>query len=132
MMDQYAAFIIPAIVLVCGLWVGLQMLGNVRERRAEIGIYRAQGVSSLPIAGLFLTKAALVGIVGAVVGFGIGTWLAMHFGPRIFTHTANKIAAEPELLVWALVLAPAVAIIAAYLPALQAVAQDPADVLREE
>lgn len=132
MMDQYAAFIIPAIVLVCGLWVGLQMLGNVRERRAEIGIYRAQGVSSLPIAGLFLTKAALVGIVGAVVGFGIGTWLAMHFGPRIFTHTANKIAAEPELLVWALVLAPAVAIIAAYLPALQAVAQDPAEVLREE
>lgn len=132
MMDRYAAFIIPAIVLVCAVWVGLQMLGNVRERRAEIGIYRAQGVASTPIAALFLTKAALVGIVGAVVGFAIGTGLAMHIGPRIFIHTANKITAEPGLLLWALLLAPAVAIIAAWLPALQAVAQDPADVLREE
>ena len=132
MMDRYAAFIIPAIVLVCGFWVGLQILGNVRERRAEIGIYRAQGIGSLPIAGLFLTKAALVGVVGAAVGFVIGSGLALRFGPGIFPHTANKIAAEPELLLWSLLLAPVVTVIAAYLPALQAVAQDPAEVLREE
>ena len=132
MMDRYAAFIIPAVVLVCGLWVGLQMLGNVRERRTEIGIYRSQGIGSWAIAALFLAKAVLVGLVGAVVGFGLGTWLALHFGPAIFVHTAGKIAAEPGLLVRALVLAPLVAVIASYLPALQAVAQDPAEVLRDE
>ncbi len=132
MMDRYAAFLIPAIWLVCALWVGLGMLGNVRERRAEIGIYRAQGVSAATIAALFLAKAALIGLVGAAVGFGLGTALALQVGPRIFVHTARSMAPEYPALAWSLLAGPAVALIASWLPALHAVTQDPAEVLREE
>lgn len=132
MMDRYAAFIIPVVALVCGLWIGLQTLGNVRERRVEIGIYRALGIGSGPIAALFLAKAIIVGLVGALIGFGLGTWLALHFGPGIFAYTAGKITPELPLLWRALIFAPVIAVIASYLPALQAVAQDPAEVLREE
>ncbi len=132
MMDRYAAFIIPAIVLVCAFWIGLQSLSNVRERRPEIGVYRAQGVGSGTIAALFLTKAVLVGVAGALVGFVLGTWLALHFGPSMFAHTAKKIAPELPLLWRALILAPVIAVVASYLPTLHAVSQDPADVLREE
>ncbi len=132
MMDRYAAFIIPVVALVCGLWIGLQTLSNVRERRVEIGIYRALGIGSGPIAALFLAKAVIVGLVGALIGFGLGTWLALHFGPGIFAYTAGKITPELPLLWRALVFAPVIAVVASYLPALQAVAQDPAEVLREE
>ena len=94
MVEQYAAFLIPAVVLACALWVALLALSNVRERRAEIGILRAMGVGSLRVGVLFLGRAMLVGLVGAAIGFPLGTWAALHFGPGIFRLTAQKIAPE--------------------------------------
>jgi len=132
MMDQYAALIIPVVVLVAIIWVGLVALGNVRERRVEIGTLRALGVQSGPIAALFLGKAVIVGLSGGVLGFALGTWLALHFGPRIFPLTAKSITAMPALLAWSAGGAIALSVIASYLPTVQALVQDPAEVLREE
>ncbi len=132
MMDKYAAFIIPIVALVTAIWIGLLALGNVRERRAEIGVFRAVGIDSMRIAALFLGKAALVGIVGAVAGFAAGTALALQFGPRLFPLTGRGIGPELSLLIWALIGAPLLCVIASYLPAVQAILQDPAEVLREE
>lgn len=132
MVERYAGFLIPTVLVACGLWVFLLALGNVRERRVEIGLLRSLGVGSLSIAGLFLGKAALVGLLGAAVGYGLGTWMALHYGPRIFPVTAKGFAALPALLGWALLVAPLLCIVASYLPAMLAVVQDPAEVLREE
>ena len=132
MVERYAAFLIPTVLVACGLWVFLLALSNVRERRVEIGLLRSLGVRSGSIAGLFLGKAALVGLLGALVGYGLGTWVALHFGPRIFPVTAKSFAPLPALLGWALLVAPLLCIVASYLPAMLAVTQDPAEVLREE
>ncbi len=132
MMDKYAALIIPCIALVAAVWVGLAALSNVRERRAEIGTLRAIGVQSGPIATLFLGKAVVIGIVGAVLGFALGTWLALHFGPQVFPLTAKKIAPMYFLLGWSLGGATLLCLIASYIPTVQAIVEDPADVLREE
>ncbi len=130
--ERYAAFLIPSVLAICAIWVGLLALGNVRDRRAEIGILRAMGVSSTRVAALFLGKAVLLGLVGAALGFPVGTWVALHFGPTVFPATAAKFEPLTALLWRALLGAPLLCAIASYLPATVAVTQDPAEVLREE
>lgn len=132
MVESYAAFIIPVVVLVSAIWIGLLTLGNVRQRRVEIGILRAMGVGSGRIAALFLGKAVLIGVLGAALGFALGTALAIRFGPQVFPLTANKITPMFNLLSWAVIGAPLLCALASYLPTLVAVSQDPAAVLREE
>ncbi|MBC7288367.1 MAG: FtsX-like permease family protein [Armatimonadetes bacterium] len=132
MMERYAAVLVPSIMVASALWVFIQALMNVRERRGEIGVLRAFGVSSGRIAGLVLVKALVTGLVGGAVGFAAGTWAALHFGPQIFRLTAKQISTDWPLLGLSLAAASALAVIASYLPALVAVVQDPAEVLREE
>jgi len=132
MVESYAAFIIPVVVLVSAIWIGLLTLGNVRQRRVEIGILRAMGVGSGRIAALFLGKAVLIGVLGAALGFALGTALAIRFGPQVFPLTANKITPMFNLLSWTVIGAPLLCALASYLPTLVAVSQDPAAVLREE
>ena len=82
----------PLVLLVCAAWVGLLAMINVRERRQEIGILRALGYGSGRIGWLFLGKALGLGLVGAAIGFGIGTGAALTWGPAIFKVTASKLA----------------------------------------
>jgi len=74
----------------------------------------------------------LIGLIGAVVGFGIGTGLALKFGPAIFKVTASMITSQIKLLYWAVIVSPAVCALSVFIPSMIAVAQDPAVTLREE
>ncbi len=114
----------PLVVLICALWIGLQAWENVRQRRSEIGILRAIGKGSSSIATLFLGKAVIVGLLGSVLGSGLGLLLAYAFG-------VTPDAGAYEFAAWTLVGAPVVAAMAAYLPALAAIQQDPAIVLQD-
>lgn len=132
MAERYFGFIIPFVVVVCMVWIGILAMMNVRERRQEIGIMRALGYSSTKIAALFLGKAVAIGLLGAVVGFGLGTGLALEFGPAIFKVTAKMITPQIKLLFWAVIASPAVCALSVFIPAMIAVTQDPAVILREE
>ena len=132
MAEKYFSVSTPFLLAVCAAWICVLAILNVRERKAEIGVLRALGYGSGPIAALFLAKAAALGIIGAVVGYVVGSGLALKIGPEIFKVTAGAINAEPRLLVWALIAAPAFAAMASFIPAMLAVAQDPAATLREE
>lgn len=132
MSERYSAFAVPAALGAAALWIGLFMALNVRERRSEIGLWRALGRSSATIAALFLGRAMILGVMGAVAGFAAGTAMALHWGPKIFPVTAGALAPDYSLLGWALLLTPALAAVAAFLPAMMAVAQDPADSLRAD
>ena len=131
MADNYVGFILPSAMLVCMAWIGILSLMNVRDRQQEIGIMRAIGYGSGKIAGLFLGRAIGIGLAGAAIGFGIGTALALRFGPDIFRVTANKIEPDMALLFWSLLAAPALCALSALIPAMTAVLQDPAQTLRE-
>lgn len=129
--DRYFAFVIPLVLVVCALVVMALAVLNVRERRVEIGVLRALGHGAGLVAGLLLGRAALVGGVSGVVGFGVGSWLAVVWGPRIFQVTASALRPEWSLLAWALALTPLFAIVASLMPTTLALTQDPADVLNE-
>jgi ABC-type lipoprotein release transport system permease subunit len=132
MIENYLAVALPFALVVAAAWVGLLAFINVRERWREIGILRALGHGSGKISALFLGRAVIIGLLGALVGFAVGTWLALAFGPGVFKVTANKIQPHFELLGWALVAAPVLSALAAFLPSLIAVTQDPAVSLRDE
>lgn len=64
-----------------GLLVGMFLIYNtmafaVAQRRREIGIYRAIGMSQSRIAFLFLMEAGLYGFLGGIVGSAVGMGLA--------------------------------------------------------
>ncbi len=130
--EQHVAFILPTVLVVCAAWVGVLALLNVRERRQEIGILRALGCGSGRIAALFLGRAAIIGLVGAALGFALGTVLALRVGPSIFKLTGQTIRPAYGLLLWSLIIAPLVTALAGLLPTMVAVTQDPVVTLREE
>jgi len=132
MLEEYFAFIIPFILVVCAAWTGILAQMNSRERRYEIGILRAVGYSSGKIALLFLGKAVIVGLIGAAVGYGSGTFLALKLGPGIFKVTANAIKPYAKLLYWSLAASPAFVALSVFIPTMIAVTQDPAVTLGEE
>lgn len=131
MMENYFALLIPLVSIVCAVWIGALAMMNTRERRQEIGIMRSLGYGSGTISALFIGKALLIGAIGAVIGFGVGTWLSLQFGPGIFEITAKNIKPVYNLLGWSLVLAPIFAALSSFVPAVVAVTQDPAETLRE-
>ncbi len=130
-METLAQVITPLVVLAAAVWVGLLAMANVRERRTEIGLLRAIGKSSSAIAVLFLGKAILLGLSGAVAGAVLGTWLGDWFGSRALEVVTGQTRIHYELLLAALLGAPVVTLLATYLPTLSALMQDPAVVLRE-
>lgn len=132
MVDTYFALLMPAVIALCALWVASLAMLNTRERRGEIGILRALGYGSGTVAALFLGKAIIVGVIGSVGGFALGTGFAMKFGPELFRVTEGIVRPDYSLLAMALIAAPLFAAISAFLPAMVAVTQDPAESLRCE
>jgi putative ABC transport system permease protein len=70
-----------AIMSWVGLLVGMFLIYNtiafvVTQRRREIGIYRALGMTEWRVAGLFLMEAGLLGLLGGLLGGLGGIWLA--------------------------------------------------------
>ncbi len=138
-METLAMVMTALVVLASAIWVGLLALANVRERIAEIGVLRALGKSSAQVASLFLGKAVLLGVTGAVVGFllGIGvgfvlgTQTTQWLGFQPLYHAADHFTFPYQTLLFALIGAPLLSAVASYLPTLSAVTQDPAVVLRD-
>jgi putative ABC transport system permease protein len=131
MSERYFDYIMTLVLLVCAVWIGSLAMANVRERQVEIGVMRALGYGSGSIAALFLGKAALIGIVGGTIGFYTGTALAVYFGANMFHATAGALRPEYGLLLVSLLAAPVFAAMASLIPVAVAVAQDPAEVLKE-
>jgi len=138
-METLAAVMTTLVVLAAAVWVGLLALVNVRERIAEIGVFRALGKSSVRIASLFLGKAVLLGVAGAVLGFLLGTAIGFVLGTRAtewlgfqpLYAAADHFQFPYQMLLFALIGAPLLSAVASYLPTLSAITQDPAVVLRD-
>ena len=130
-----AKILVPLVVVAACLMVALVSLMNVRERRAEIGVLRALGTRSRQIFGLFVARAALLGIVGAALGYAAGffggaAWERLAYGAASATSPPELFL--PQVLLGVVVLGPLLAVLAGWLPAVLAVSEDPAVALREQ
>jgi ABC-type lipoprotein release transport system permease subunit len=128
--ESFAAMLVPVVLCACGAWIALLTWLNVRDRRAELGILRAIGLGARQLLAIFIGKAALVGVLGAALGSLGGLVAGIYAQESIGPEIASRLA-DPLLLATVFVAAPALAAVAAWIPALLAAQQDPAEVLRE-
>ena len=125
------SIVLPLLLVFSGTLVGLLSWLNVRDRRDETGILRALGKSTIMIASLFLGRAVLVGAAGGLLGVVAGTGIVRYFTTHYAVETFAVVSIDGQLLMGSLLGAPLVAAMAAYLPTLHVVTQDPASVLSE-
>jgi putative ABC transport system permease protein len=128
LMSNLSLVFLGVIALVGGASIANYMYANVFERRREIGTLMALGAGSRIVVRIFLLKALLLGLVGGVAGYILGTLAAVILGP--------KLAGVPVLpMIWllpvALVIALLVCLGASYFPARRAARLDPSAALQE-
>ena len=84
-----------AALLASALAVSAAMATAIFERRTEVGLMKALGAGSASIAALFFTEAVLLALMGGLVGFAAGAFLAREIGRSIFN---SQITVDPVLL----------------------------------
>jgi len=130
-LDVLAGFVLVVVLVGVGDALALGML----ERTRELGVARALGVRRRVLGGVIVGEALVLGVIGVVVaiviGLGLGVlWVESTFpallGWTLTLHTPVAQAAELAIV------AIAICLVAACLPALRAIRLDPAAVLRSE
>ena len=129
--ESFAAILVPGVVVAAALWIAFLSLSNARDRRLEIGILRALGVGSRRILAIFLGRAILLGLIGAALGLTAGLLLGAFWQESPGVVPVAHAWWDARLVAAALIGAPMVAAMAAWLPAYLAAQQDPAEVLSE-
>lgn len=128
MLEHVSTIFLSIIVFVGGAGIANYMFANVAERKREIGTLMAMGAGSSLILRIFMAKALLLGVVGGLGGFLVGTLLAVTLGPKL---AGVPVLPMPILAAWAAGISISVALLASYFPARRAAALDPVSAFRE-
>jgi len=119
---------VAIVLLLTGLCVMAAMTNVAMERKMDVGLMKAIGGSMRRVLRLFLTEAALLGLLGGAIGAALGIFLSIGLGKAVF-----GVAARPRLIVYpvAVVLTVMVAILSAF-PLRRLASIRPASVFRGE
>jgi putative ABC transport system permease protein len=118
-----------AALFASALAVSAAMATAIFERRAEVGLMKALGAPRLMVASVFFAEAALLALIGGIMGFAGGTLLAHQIGQSIFN---SQISIPPVLLPVILAIAVIVTFAGSAMAIARAVRMDPVFALRGE
>ncbi len=137
MMSSMSAFLvaIAAVSLIVGaVGIANTMFTSVLEKTKEIGIMKSIGARNYDIMRIFLLNAALIGLVGGILGVVLGTILSgalpMLMGEAGMLRAGTFVSLNSIIL--ALSVSLIVGIVAGIVPAYQASKLKPVDALRYE
>ncbi len=128
MMRNFGLIFLVIILIVGGVSIANYMFANVFERRREIGILIALGANNRLIQRIFIWKALLLGLVGGLGGFIIGSALAIVLGPSL---AGINVQARPEWLILSIAISVLLSLAASLIPVWRAVRLDPSVILQE-
>lgn len=129
LMSKISLVFLIIIVFVGGISIGNYIWGNVNERRKEIGILRMIGYHKKHIYYILVFKALLMGLVGGIAGYIMGTLGAMWLGPQF-----SGIAVSPIYMYffYSIVVAILISIIGSLIPAYMAGKIEPFSNMQED
>lgn len=128
--QRLALGVSAVVILVGSLVVLVTMIGSVRERTREIGIFRAIGFRRSHVARIFLLEAALVSAFAGILGYFGGLAATMAIFP-FFSQSANiPFPFSPIAAAGTVGASVFLSLIASAYPALLAANLDPTDALR--
>ncbi|MBK8989028.1 MAG: ATP-binding cassette domain-containing protein [Chloroflexi bacterium] len=127
-------------LLVAALGVANTMMMAIYERTREIGVLKALGAAPGEIRLMFTAEAALIGLIGGVVGLILGTllgrvvdWAAHRYLINEGVTGIGQLSVVPLwLAIGALIFAALIGLLAGLYPAARAASLDPVQALRHE
>jgi putative ABC transport system permease protein len=135
-MSLFLETIAAVSLLVGGVGIANTMFTSVLEKTKEIGIMKSIGAKNGDIMMIFVLNAAIVGLIGGLLGIGLGAMISsvlpllgmrmMGMGGELTT------VITPLLLLYAVFLAIGIGIAAGVIPAYRASKLKPVDALRYE
>lgn len=117
------------LLLTSALVIAISMISSVRERTRDIGALRAIGYRKSHILAMIFFEAALVSVIGGLIGYVLGMGLGVAYGPAI-AKMAIHISWQPILGVYSVLAALLISILASAYPAWKAIKLDPIEALR--
>jgi putative ABC transport system permease protein len=128
-LSRFALAVSVVVIAIGSLVVLTTMLGAVAERRQEIGLFRALGFRQQHVMRIILAEAALVSLLGGLVGWLAGMGSAILLAPRLANVTV-PVVWSPWLAASAVGGALLVGLVARLYPAVSAARLDPTIALR--
>jgi putative ABC transport system permease protein len=132
-LSQFRTFsfgISAVIVLIGGMIVLVTLMGSVRDRRQEIGIFRAIGFRKRHVMRIIFTEAGIVSMAAGVLGYGIGIVAASAGLKLLGSGHRGWILPDPVMCINAVLAAVSIGLIASVYPAVMASRLDPNESLK--
>jgi putative ABC transport system permease protein len=132
---SFFTYIIQAFALIA-LLVGVFVISNtfsiiVQQRTRELALLRAVGASRRQVLVSVVVEAALVGLIGAAIGLGLGILMAQAFFGSVAGDLGSSVAISPTAIITSLVIGLVVTFVAAVLPAIRATRVPPLAAMRD-
>jgi ABC-type antimicrobial peptide transport system permease subunit len=126
------------IITISSINIAHNFFMQVTERRRELGLLRALGAGQLDVLLVVLGEAALIGLIGGLLGVGLGLglahgvdWGSAHYLPRFPYKPDSWFHFRWWIVLGGLVCSTGFSVLGGYLPARRASAMEPAQALTQ-
>jgi len=128
MMNKVSLIFLIIIIFVGGISIGNFMWANINERRKEIGMLRMIGFNKMTIYKMMLAKAFVLGVLGGLIGYILGTLAGVWLGPEL---AGLPVKPVPSLIIVSFVISIGVSLLGALIPSYLAGRIDPFNNMQE-
>lgn len=129
LMNKISLVFLIIILFVGGISIGNYIWANVNERKKEIGILRMIGYHKKHIYYILLLKAMIMGLVGGIAGYILGTIAAFWLGPQFAGIEVNTIY---SLILVSILISVFISIVGSIIPAYLAGKIEPFSNMQED